>query len=253
MAERKAALFHHSMLEQTAELTDEQFGQLSRALLRFSKDKIEPEKSNELIRHLFNMLKPQQEKDKQSYVETCKKNKANAAKGNKTSKAKPTQQEPTKPTQSDTKPLEPTLSQTEPNTANNNNNNNSLFVNNYIQSYPPQAGKITNPVEFRFSGQLDTQNADTDWGAATREVVGILQQAHTASKSKAGWKFNGQLLREAEFLQRLDALSEEDISTMVSRLKFGGQAGYERVRDPVPFVWGVFVNKTKGETNGSSN
>lgn len=66
--------------EQFNLLTDEQIGQLMRAIMKYEKTREEP-KLDGMLKMAFSFIKAQLDKDRAKYEEKCEKNKQNGARG----------------------------------------------------------------------------------------------------------------------------------------------------------------------------
>lgn len=62
---------YHDLLEQLKDFTDEQFGKFTRILIRYDKDGIIPEFDDLQLKLAFQMLKPNMDRNKEKYEETC--------------------------------------------------------------------------------------------------------------------------------------------------------------------------------------
>lgn len=71
---------YYEILEQTSTLTDEQFGALIRATIKYDRNGDLPKFDDPLVQISFNFVKIIVDKDKQNYEEICEKNKENAQK-----------------------------------------------------------------------------------------------------------------------------------------------------------------------------
>ena len=68
---------YYDLLEQLQDFTDEQFGKITRAMIKYDRDGIEPQFNDIQIRLAFNILKPTIDRNKQEYQEKCDKNREN--------------------------------------------------------------------------------------------------------------------------------------------------------------------------------
>lgn len=71
----------HSVLSTLARLTDEQFGRVMRALLRYSAKKEEPANLTDIELIAFEMYRDQIDRDEQKYETKCARLRENGAKG----------------------------------------------------------------------------------------------------------------------------------------------------------------------------
>lgn len=62
---------YHDLLEQLKDFTDEQFGKFTRILIRYDKDGIIPKFDDLQLKLAFQMLKPNMDRNKEKYEETC--------------------------------------------------------------------------------------------------------------------------------------------------------------------------------------
>ncbi len=74
--------------EQFDLLTDEELGQLMRAIILYEKTRKETELSG-MLKMAFSFIKTQLDKDREKYNEVCEKNKRNGAKGGRPKKVTP--------------------------------------------------------------------------------------------------------------------------------------------------------------------
>lgn len=86
MSEKKSFVVRHENAEQFDMLTDEQLGQLFRAMYRFSKNKTEPDFEDPMLKMLFSIIRGQIERDAEKYEEACQKNAENGRKGGRPKK-----------------------------------------------------------------------------------------------------------------------------------------------------------------------
>lgn len=70
-------LMYYDLLEQLKDFTDEQFGKVVRAIIKYDKDGIEPRINDSQIKLAFNILKPTIDRNKQEYQDKCNKNREN--------------------------------------------------------------------------------------------------------------------------------------------------------------------------------
>lgn len=74
---KKGVVMYYDLLEQLKDFTDEQFGKITRAMIKYDRDGIEPQFNDIEIRLAFNILKPTIDRNKQEYKEKCDKNREN--------------------------------------------------------------------------------------------------------------------------------------------------------------------------------
>lgn len=74
---KKGVIMYYDLLEQLQDFTDEQFGKITRAMIKYDRDGIEPQFNDIQIRLAFNILKPTIDRNKQEYQEKCDKNREN--------------------------------------------------------------------------------------------------------------------------------------------------------------------------------
>ncbi|MCD8160149.1 MAG: DnaD domain protein [Clostridiales bacterium] len=87
---KSSFIVYHEIEEQTAIMTDEQAGQLFRAMLRFSKGG-EPEISDPMVALAFSFVRPRMECDRRKYEEVCTKRQEAGRKGGRPKKQQPTE------------------------------------------------------------------------------------------------------------------------------------------------------------------
>ncbi|MCD8085482.1 MAG: DnaD domain protein [Clostridiales bacterium] len=80
MTKKESFVVYNAIEEQTSIMTDEQAGQLFRAMLRFSKGG-EPEISDPLVALAFSFVRPTMERDRRKYEEVCSKRQEAGRKG----------------------------------------------------------------------------------------------------------------------------------------------------------------------------
>ena len=74
--------------EQFNLLTDEQIGQLMRAIMKYEKTREEPQLDG-MLKMAFSFIKTRLDRDREKYKATCEKNKRNGAKGGRPKKESP--------------------------------------------------------------------------------------------------------------------------------------------------------------------
>lgn len=74
---KKGVVMYYDLLEQLQDFTDEQFGKITRAMIKYDRDGIEPQFNDIQIKLAFNILKPTIDRNKQEYQEKCDKNREN--------------------------------------------------------------------------------------------------------------------------------------------------------------------------------
>ena len=74
---KKGVVMYYDLLEQLKDFTDEQFGKITRAMIKYDIDGIEPQFNDIQIKLAFNILKPTIDRNKQEYQEKCDKNREN--------------------------------------------------------------------------------------------------------------------------------------------------------------------------------
>jgi len=72
--------------EQFNLLSDEQLGQLIRAIMKYEKTKEVPKELEGMVKIAFSFIKAQLDRDREKYNEKCEKNRANGAKGGRPKK-----------------------------------------------------------------------------------------------------------------------------------------------------------------------
>lgn len=77
---KNGVIMYYDLLEQLNDFTDEQFGKLTRALLKYDKDGIMPEFNDVQLKLAFQMLKPSIDRNKEDYLSKCEKNRENVLK-----------------------------------------------------------------------------------------------------------------------------------------------------------------------------
>ena len=78
--DKNSFLIYLDYEEQFNLLTDEQIGQLMRAIIKYEKTKEEPQLDG-MLKMAFSFIKTQLDRDREKYEKKCKKNKENGAKG----------------------------------------------------------------------------------------------------------------------------------------------------------------------------
>lgn len=78
--DKKSFLMYLDYEEQFALLTDEQLGQLLRAVMEYEKTQIVPELDG-IVKMAFSFIKAQLDRDREKYEDRCAKNKENGKKG----------------------------------------------------------------------------------------------------------------------------------------------------------------------------
>lgn len=83
--DKNSFLIYLDYEEQFNLLTDEQVGQLMRAIMKYEKTQEEP-KLDGILKMAFSFIKTQLDRDREKYKERCEKNKQNGAKGGRPKK-----------------------------------------------------------------------------------------------------------------------------------------------------------------------
>ena len=83
--DKNSFLIYLDYEEQFNLLTDEQVGQLMRAIIKYEKTGEMP-KLNGMLKMAFSFIKTQLDRDREKYKERCKKNKENGKKGGRPKK-----------------------------------------------------------------------------------------------------------------------------------------------------------------------
>lgn len=74
--------------EQFNLLSDEQLGQLIRAIMKYEKTKEVPEELEGMVKIAFSFIKAQLDRDREKYNDKCEKNRVNGSKGGRPKKQK---------------------------------------------------------------------------------------------------------------------------------------------------------------------
>lgn len=83
--DKNSFLIYLDYEEQFNLLTDEELGQLIRAIIKYEKTK-EISELNGMVKMAFSFIKTQLDRDREKYEKKCEKNKANGAKGGRPKK-----------------------------------------------------------------------------------------------------------------------------------------------------------------------
>lgn len=77
---KKGVIMFYDLLEQLEDFTDEQFGMITRAIIKYDRDNVVPEFTDTSVKVAFKMIKPIIDKNKQEYENKCEKNRENVKK-----------------------------------------------------------------------------------------------------------------------------------------------------------------------------
>ena len=77
---KNGLIIHYDLLEQLEDFTDEQFGIITRAMIKYDKDGVIPDFKDNSIKIAFKIIKPLLDKNKQEYETKCNKNRENVKK-----------------------------------------------------------------------------------------------------------------------------------------------------------------------------
>ena len=77
---KKSVLLYHDLLTQLEDFTDEQFGKVVRAVIKYDKDSVLPDFKDSTLSIAFKMLKPSIDRNKEEYEAKCETNRKNIQK-----------------------------------------------------------------------------------------------------------------------------------------------------------------------------
>ena len=77
---KKGVIMFYDLLEQLEDFTDEQFGIITRAIIKYDRDNVVPEFTDASVKIAFKIIKPILDKNKQEYESKCEKNRENIKK-----------------------------------------------------------------------------------------------------------------------------------------------------------------------------
>lgn len=80
MASKKGVVMYYDILEQLEDFSDEQFGKMTRAIIKYDKTGEITEFDDPTLKVAFKILKPTLDRNKQEYQEKCEKNRQNVLK-----------------------------------------------------------------------------------------------------------------------------------------------------------------------------
>lgn len=77
---KNGVVIHYDILEQLKDFTNEEFGIIMRAIIKYDKDSVYPKFNDNKIEFAFNFLKPMIDRNKEKYENKCKQNTENIKK-----------------------------------------------------------------------------------------------------------------------------------------------------------------------------
>lgn len=80
MASKKGVVMYYDILEQLEDFTDEQFGKITRAIIKYDQTGETTDFDDPTLKVAFKILKPTLDRNKQEYQEKCEKNRQNVLK-----------------------------------------------------------------------------------------------------------------------------------------------------------------------------
>ena len=96
--DKSSFLIYLDYEEQFNLLTDEQIGQLMRAIIKYERTREIPQ-LNGIVKMAFSFIKTQLDRDREKYQARCEKNRENAKKGGRPKKEKQTENSKTEKTE----------------------------------------------------------------------------------------------------------------------------------------------------------
>ena len=83
MASKKGVVMYYDILEQLEDFTDEQFGKITRAIIKYDKTGEVPEFDDPSLKVVFKFMKPTLDRNKQEYEAICEKRRLSGSLGGK--------------------------------------------------------------------------------------------------------------------------------------------------------------------------
>lgn len=80
MTNKKGVVMYYDILEQLEDFTDEQFGKITRAIIKYDQTGETTEFDDPILKMAFKILKPTLDRNKKEYEEKCEKNRQNVLK-----------------------------------------------------------------------------------------------------------------------------------------------------------------------------
>ena len=257
-------LIPHEILEQTAEMSDAQFGELMRALVKYDADGSEPDKESS-VRLFFNFLKGKLDSKKQAYDATCELNRKRAQEREQAKRERleyEIKQQITE--QHQVAPNSTEQHQVAPNSTDNDSDyeSDSLFVKDInikkktnarargggnhsdIQDY-------FDAIALKFRDVLELHKS-TEYGITARDIIADLANFCVAAESK-GLKFDKRVFTVDELLRIFEGISEEQFCGIVAQIQHRESAHdaagteCEKIRDRPRYILGAILKMRKEE------
>ncbi len=83
MASKKGVVMYYDILEQLEDFTDEQFGKITRAIIKYDKTGEVPEFDDPSLKVVFKFMKPTLDRNKKEYEDICEKRRISGSLGGK--------------------------------------------------------------------------------------------------------------------------------------------------------------------------